>query len=130
MKQVIKKRVGVADTDLTRALYFTSQLRFVQSAFEEYLSVNYPEVARLFLQQKIAMPIVHTTANFLAPIFAGDELEIELELEFGKASYTVQGAIFHEGKEKGNVTIKHACIDLQTKKSISSKDLFHGLLVF
>ncbi|MCH9812097.1 acyl-CoA thioesterase [bacterium] len=130
MKQGFKRRVRVADTDLTKALYFTSQLRFVQQAFEEYLTVNYPDVARLFLEQKIAMPIVHTSSNFLLPIFAGNELEIRIELEFGKASYTVKGMLVHEGKEKGNVVIKHACINLKTKKSISSKDLFHGLLEF
>lgn len=130
MKKVFKRSVCVGDTDLTKALYFTSQLRFVQEAFEEYLRVNYPNVGELFLQQKITMPIVHTSSNFMAPIFAGDQIAIHLEVVFGNASFVVNGSVMHDGKEKGNVQIKHACIDLQTGKKISSKDLFHDLLVF
>ena len=127
---VMERIVCVSDTDLTKALYFTSQLRFVQEAFEKHLGKTYPEIGKLFLQQKIAMPIVATKANYLLPIFAGDVLLIQLDLEFGESSFTVKGTIIHDGKEKGLVMIKHVCLDAKTMKRVSSKDLFHGLLEF
>lgn len=76
------------------------------------------------------MPIVATQAKFLAPIFAGDLLTIELVLEFGETSFTVKGSLFNQGKKKGSVDIKHVCLSLKTRKKVSSKDLFHGLLEF
>ncbi|MCH9616714.1 MAG: 1,4-dihydroxy-2-naphthoyl-CoA hydrolase [Chlamydiia bacterium] len=82
------------------------------------------------MEQKIAMPIVSTQANFLAPIFAGDCLEIHLDIEFGQSSFTVKGRLIHDEKEKGNVEITHVCLELASMKRISSKDLFHGLLEF
>jgi acyl-CoA thioesterase FadM len=94
------------------------------------LRKTYQGVGKLFLEQKIAMPIVSTRANFLAPIFAGNLLEIHLDIEFGETSFTVKGALIHDGKEKGNVEIKHVCLEPHTMKRISSKDLFHGLLEF
>lgn len=126
---VVKKRVCVSDTDCTSAMYFTSLMRLVQESFEEIMQSKHPDVFAKFLQQKIALPIVATKAEFLSPIFAGDLLEIHLKIDLKNTSFIVTGDVFHQEEKKGRVEITHVCMDLKEKKKVLSKELFHELLV-
>ncbi len=125
---IVKRVVCVSDTDCTKALYFTSLLKFVQEAFEGVLREKYPFVAKMFVQEGLLMPIVSTSAEFFLPIYAGDELEIHLDLEYFNTSFQVKGEIFHRNQLKGVGLIKHVCMDVKSGVGLKSKELFHGLL--
>jgi|GEM_PF-7110586 len=124
---IIKKKVYVSDTDCTQALYFTTLLRFVQEAFEDVLREKYTKVAGLFVEGKLLMPIVATSAEFLAPIYIGSLLDIHLDVKWFNTSFEVKGEVFHEGLLKGKVSISHVCMDTVSKKGLKSKELFHDL---
>jgi acyl-CoA thioesterase FadM len=124
----VDRIVRVFDTDCTKALYFTSSQRFVQEAFEELLRIKKGDLKKRFFDGEIALPVVYSESNHFHPIFLGDHLKISLKLEFGNTSFTVKGEIFHEGKLKGNVLIKHVCINPKILKKLSCKELFHDLL--
>ncbi len=125
---IVKERiVRVSDTDCTKALYFTSILKFTQEAFEDHLREQYQEVCRKFSDGLIALPIVRTEAIFLLPIKVGDILQIHLQIEFKNSSFIVKGLIFHEGVKKGEVTIFHACKEVSSGKSLSCEGLFNRL---
>ena len=125
---IVKRVVCVSDTDCTKALYFTSLLKFVQEGFEGMLREKYPLVSKMFVQESLLMPIVSTSAEFFLPIYVGDELEIHLNLECFNASFQVKGEIFHQNQLKGVGLIKHVCIDPKLGRRLKSKELFHGLL--
>ncbi len=70
------------DTDSTGNLYFTAPLRFSVQAFEHFLHDHkIPE---------IALPIVHTEQDILAPAKRGDEITVHLYLaKLGTRSFTL-----------------------------------------
>ncbi len=123
---IVKERiVRVSDTDCTKALYFTSLLKFTQEAFEDHLREQYQGVCKQFSEGVIALPIVRTEATFLLPIKVGDILQIQLQIEFKNTSFIIKGLIFHEGVKKGEVTIFHACKEVSSGKSLSCEGLFN-----
>ena len=122
---IVKEIVRVSDTDCTKALYFTSLLKFTQEAFEDHLREQYQGVCRKFSDGVIALPIVRTEAIFLLPIKVGDILQIHLQIEFKNSSFIVKGLIFHEGVRKGEVTIFHVCKEVSSGKSLSCEGLFY-----
>ena len=124
---IVKRVVSISDTDCTKALYFTSVLKFVQEAFEGLLREKYQPVQRMFLEEKLSMPIVMASAEFFAPIYAGDVLEIHLDVECFNTSFQVKGEVFHLNELKASARIKHVCIDLTSGLGIKSKELFHDL---
>ena len=121
--------VCVSDTDCTGALYFTSMLKFTQEAFEAYLSRLHPQVALLFHEKKMAFPIVHTEASFLAPIHLGETLIISLDVELRNTSFVVSGEISFKGKVVGKVAITHVCLDLELNEKLEARSVFKLNLV-
>lgn len=119
-----KRLVCVSDTDCTKALYFTSQLKFVQESFEKYLIMNFPSLITSFNEGEIAFPIVHTEASFVSPIFAGMEIDIDLDVEFKNTSFVVRGILSFEGHKKGEVSITHVCRDLMSQRNIKAEEVF------
>jgi acyl-CoA thioesterase FadM len=124
----IDRDVRVFDTDCTKALYFTATQRFVEEAFEELLIVKKIPLKEHFFDQGIAFPIVYIESNYFLPIYLGNCLKISLQLEFFNTSFNVKGSIFHDAKLKGDVLIKHVCMDIKNQKKIPCKSLFHDLL--
>jgi len=122
--KIFHRTVCVSDTDCTKALYFTNLLKFTQEALEQLLKDSYPELVKKFHEGKIALPIVHAEANFIAPIFLGDELKISLTLEFRNSSFLVSSDILFCDQLKGKCKIRHVCLDLITKEKLLCADLF------
>lgn len=119
-----KRLVCVSDTDCTKALYFTSQLKFVQESFEKHLIMNFPDLILSFNEGKIAFPIIHTEAIFASPIYAGIEIDIDLDVEFKNTSFIVRGVLSFEGHKKAEVSITHVCRDLINQKNIKAEEVF------
>lgn len=126
----IERFVCVSDTDCTKALYFTTLLKYVQEGFEQLLRTKKSPLNESFFLQNIAFPIVHVEGDFYFPIYLGNHLKIKIDLEIFKTSFAVLGEVFHEGKLKGKVFIKHVCLNPKTKEKIDCKKIFHEILVF
>lgn len=70
--------VRLSDTDAAGVIYFANLLSICHEAYEDSL-LNFGIELNLFLiESAIAIPIVHTSANFKRPILWGDSLLVDL----------------------------------------------------
>ena len=109
---ICKKRVFLRDTDATGVIYFSVLLQYALEAFEEFLHREKKPLSTLF-KKGYFCPIVHTEADYKAPIRVGDELSIELSLiKLSNRSFTI-GADFKKIPSlisAGHTKIVHAFV--------------------
>ena len=95
----LQRTVRFGDTDAAGVMHFHQLLRWCHEAYEESLQRFGISAAELFPRPgrtlPVALPIVHCSADFFAPIACGDALKIELipdQLEAGcfEVSYLFQ----------------------------------------
>lgn len=111
-KFLYKRLVHMEDTDSTKSLYFTSQLRFGLQAFETFLR------QKKITLEKALLPIVHSEADYTAPAFWGEELKVYLSLaKIGNRSFTMRTELYSD-KFIGTNLIVHVAVDAKTQKPI------------
>ena len=115
----LSKNYSNADTDATGALYFANQLQIAEEAFEAFLEKRQISVGKMIRQGDFSLPIVHAEADFFAPIFLGDQLEVELVIRnVGTTSLTVATTFFKDKERVGSVVIVHVAVKDNKKISI------------
>ena len=62
------------------------------------------------------MPIVNAQANFIRPIYLGDDLILKYTLEFKNTSFKVFTDFFVGNEKKGEVEITHVCVDSKSQE--------------
>ena len=72
------RKIRVQDTDATGVLYFANQLQIGLEAFEEYMHTQGLKVGKMIMEKNFLIPIVHAEADFFAPIYLSDELQLNL----------------------------------------------------
>ena len=82
-----KHTVQMKETDATGCLYFVNQIQIAMEAFEKFLQTRNFSIASMLKEKKFILPVVHTEADFFSPLQIGDELEVKLDLIFGKKSF-------------------------------------------
>ena len=79
------RTVRFGETDAAGVMHFHQLLRWCHEAYEESLERFGIPAAEVFLTgaepPAVALPIVHCSASFLAPLVCGDPLAIQLELQ-------------------------------------------------
>ncbi len=114
-----KKRVYLRDTDATGVIYFTEQLRLAVEVFEDYLASCGIGVYKILDGGEVVFPIVHVEADYVKPIFVGDELEIFLSIkEIGDRSFTLGYSFYRDGGEVGRAAIVHVCMHREDKVAV------------
>jgi 1,4-dihydroxy-2-naphthoyl-CoA hydrolase len=77
------RTVRFGDTDAAGVMHFHQLLRWCHEAYEESLERFGLAAAEIFptpgQRPEVALPIVHCSADFLAPLACGDPLAIQLE---------------------------------------------------
>ena len=77
------RTVRFGDTDAAGVMHFHQLLRWCHEAYEESLELYGLPAAEIFPTPghipAIALPLVHCSADFLAPLACGDPLAIQLE---------------------------------------------------
>jgi len=77
------RTVRFGDTDAAGVMHFQQLLRWCHEAYEESLERFGLAAAEIFprpgQRPAVALPIVHCSADFLAPLACGDPLAIQLE---------------------------------------------------
>lgn len=102
------RKVRVQDTDATGVLYFANQLQISLEAFEEYLMIQGFSIGEMVKKNIFLLPIVHTKADFFAPIHISDVLEVTLTFpKIGTISFTHASEILKGGEKVGTVEIVH-----------------------
>ncbi len=122
--------ISLRDTDATGVLYFTEQFRIALEAFESYLKTSGLSIGKLIETTDFLLPIVHAEGDYLSPLQAGDEVDINLKvLKIGTSSFTLHYTLTSSDKKKvGEATIVHVTISRESKKSIPIPEPLLGLL--
>ncbi|MCP2728389.1 acyl-CoA thioesterase [Limnofasciculus baicalensis] len=78
MSFTYNRTIHFQDTDAAGVIYFANVLSMCHEAYEESLGIAGINLKTFFSNSSTAIPIVHTSADFFAPMFCGDKLSINL----------------------------------------------------
>lgn len=101
------------ETDAARRLFFAEQLKIAHDAYEEFLCQGGLRLGDIVAKSDYSLPIVHTEADFHAPLFVGDKITVRIEVErVGKTSFTLDYTFSKAaGQEVGTVKTVHVAVD-------------------
>lgn len=107
-------------------LYFSNLLTLCHEAYEAAIAAEGFELALFFSARgEMAVPIVHTAADFYRPLVCGDEISVVLVTKLlSEDSFEVNYRVSQVGgeQERGQETLsaialtRHTCISPQTHK--------------
>ncbi len=120
------------EIDRAGIVFFGRFYEYAHAAFEELLTAALGHSEALFKDLGFGMPLVHSEADYKAPVFMGDRLLIDVEVErIGEKSmtfrYTISGE--QDGRLRAVVRLVHAFVDLRTFRPIpAAPALLEGLV--
>ena len=104
--------VRLHDTDAAGRLYFANQFRLAHEAYEAFMDSIGHGLPALLAKGRLALPIVHATADFRSPLRLGHQVTIEIRpLRIGKTSFTLVYRFAADGRTAGQVTTVHVAVD-------------------
>lgn len=108
-----KNSVKIYDTDAAGVLFFGSQFRLVQDAYEAFLESKGFPLVNFLDKVSYIVPVVHAETNYRAPLRASDKITIKLSIrKVGTTSFVLGHEIYKEGGElAGDGHTVHVCID-------------------
>jgi 1,4-dihydroxy-2-naphthoyl-CoA hydrolase len=115
------RSVRFGDTDAAGVMHFHQLLRWCHEAYEESLEIFGVSPAQLFprpgLELELLLPIVHCSADYLAPLSCGDPLAIHLApCLLDSSSFEVGYRFNSAGLAVANACIRHVCIHAIDRK--------------
>ncbi|NEP58196.1 MAG: acyl-CoA thioesterase [Symploca sp. SIO2G7] len=122
-----KRTVYLADTDAAGVVYFANVLIMCHEAYETSLATAGIHLQDLLSDRSIAFPIVHSTVDFLRPMFCGDQLLINLnsqqlsDTEFKIAYQIVANSSTEQCLAKA--ITRHVCINPMSRKRIQLPEM-------
>src|SRR5690349_6358686 len=95
-----KTVIHLHDTDAAGILFFGHQFEMIHDAYESLLErygVGFPVLLR---KKKYFLPIVHAECDYKAPLFVGDRITIEVELDrVGTTSFSFVYRLFNDKRK-------------------------------
>lgn len=123
--------VRFADIDWARVVYFARFFDFAHRTFEDFFNelaeLPYGEV---LATRKLGFPIVHSEADFFAPLRLGDTARVVLEVTaLSKRSVTSRFTVYRSETDErcAVLVLKQAAIDTATFKGTEFPDDVRGL---
>ncbi len=115
-----QRTIYLSDTDAAGVVYFANIFVLCHQAYEEALARSGVNLKVLVSPAGIALPIVHSSADFLRPLFCGDRVEVQLtpkqlsETEF-EIVYQVL-SLAPPQKTLARALTRHVCIHAETRQ--------------
>lgn len=112
--------IRMRDTDAAGLIYFAEQLRIAHEAFEAFIDEVGLSFRYLLTTAPYMIPIVHTEADYRAPLFVGDKVTIHMVLDrIGTSSFTIQFHLTrHDNVAVGTVKTTHVAIDRESHTKV------------
>ncbi len=125
-----KLRINFFDTDAAGILFFGNLFRLAHHAYELFLEKISPR--RNFFDDQVLLPIVHSEADYKAPLKAGDVTNVKLFVsKLGESSFELTYQFFCEGILKAQARTVHVSVDKEKFKKISlPSDLKNSLMKY
>ena len=116
-----KNKVRMHDTDMAGILYFPRIFRFVHDALEDLIESEGVTFPQLFHEMNCLFVIVHTEADYYAPVKVGDELQVHVGVErIGNTSFTMVYEIYKKDKTHvGTAKTIHVTLEQKSRKKIA-----------
>lgn len=115
-----KTQINLHDTDAAGLLFFSNQFKLIHNAYEALLEKIGFGFGDLIKNQPFFLPIVHAESDYKAPLFVGDRINIDVDVEsVGTTSFTFVYRITKaDGTLVGTARTVHVTIDKETKNKI------------
>jgi 1,4-dihydroxy-2-naphthoyl-CoA hydrolase len=112
------RTVRFSDTDAAGVVYFAQILSICHEAYEASLQQSAINVTAFFAPSAIAVPVVHTEAEFRRPLRCGDVAIVELTpQQTSPYGFEVQYQISRkEGTLVATASTRHVCINTASRK--------------
>ena len=109
--------VRMHDTDSAGVMFYARAFYYAHDAYEDFLQANEQSISDL-LQDNFILPISHTDADFKAPVFLDDKIEIEIFRQaINESDFTLT---YHFINHKRTTCIiastSHVCLGRQSRK--------------
>lgn len=120
--------IRFSETDGAGVVYFSQVLNLCHESYEESLRMAGLDLQYFFCSRKLAIPIVHATADFFRPLHCGDRVRIGVvaqrckpsEFEITYQLYLNPSSI---DRSIAEAKTRHVCIDPQTRQRIDCPPL-------
>jgi 1,4-dihydroxy-2-naphthoyl-CoA hydrolase len=110
--------IRFADTDAAGVVYFARLLSLCHEAYEASLQLTGIDIGEFFCPGAIAVPIVHTSADFYRPLRCGDVVIIGLtSTQTSADGFEVSYEIRQESGVVAAIALtRHVCIEAVTRQ--------------
>ncbi|HBE20632.1 MAG TPA: 1,4-dihydroxy-2-naphthoyl-CoA hydrolase [Cyanobacteria bacterium UBA11149] len=113
------RTIRFQDTDAAGVVYFANVLSICHEAYEESLAIAGINLKTFFSHSGTAIPIIHTSVDFFAPMFCGDKLLIHLTpQELGDTKFEISYEIVADSSSQvklAKALTRHVCINPITR---------------
>lgn len=115
-----KTQIHLHDTDAAGLLFFGNQFKLIHDAYESLLETIGFGFGELIRNQPFFLPIVHAECDYMAPLFVGDWIDIQVTIaQVGTTSFTFTYRIQKDdGTPVGTAETVHVTTDKETKQKI------------
>jgi 1,4-dihydroxy-2-naphthoyl-CoA hydrolase len=116
MPFIYNRTVRFQDTDAAGVVYFANILGICHEAYEESLEASSINLKDFFTNPSVGFPIVHTSVDFLRPMFVGDKLLINLiPQKIGVEKFEITYEITVGEVIVAKAITRHVCIDANSR---------------
>ncbi|MCP4044205.1 MAG: acyl-CoA thioesterase [Gammaproteobacteria bacterium] len=109
-------RLGMSSVDRAGVIFYPELFRHAHDAYELFMAGLGEDLSRLLDARDYLLPIVHAAADYVRPIYHGEETKVRITVaKIGDSSFTLEyGFLDRKGVSLARVTTVHVCIDGKT----------------
>lgn len=113
--------VHLSDTDAAGIVFFSRVYDYAHNCYEEFLKNNGLAISKILQQGSYLLPIVHSSADYKAPMFLDQKIYIRLSLQELSTSSFVLDYQFLDESQRLLCRVKtiHVSISADSKQKIS-----------
>jgi 1,4-dihydroxy-2-naphthoyl-CoA hydrolase len=112
--------IKMHDVDAAGVLFFANQFKLMHDAYEAFMDSGNMGLAKIINEAQFHIPIVHTEADFHAPLRLGDRVSIKLTVKRkGTSSFTLAYKIYNNDIFAGSGETVHVTIHPKTHRKIA-----------
>jgi len=105
-----KSKIYFYDCDPAGIMFFANIFKFAHSAYEDFMKCLETE-QNYFLNSNFVLPIIHSEADYLLPLKAGDEVEINVIVsQLKNSSFELSYNVYVSDKTVAKVKTVHVCV--------------------
>ena len=122
--------VRFQDADPAGVLFFGRIYDYCHQAYEEFWGSEGVDKAHFFSGADFLVPIVHSKADYRAPIRHGERIRVRIDVaRVGSASFTLAYDVTTpDGETRVAVSTVHAFVDRATMKPVPIPESLRGIL--